>query len=192
MTVENRSRQKSKAAQKPTKRPKQLDIEQFKYLDQLGLPFPQLVLGIKVPQDAFNEEYGWREIRFKPGRRWVKIAHQTCGVFCRQHYYIGTILTPSERLKTNLHLFHWPLPEGLDGLTKYRENLQVALQADCNDCYKNLEEAHYPIDVKFATKLAIDAPPCELDELIDWESGLERARGAMGRWNLVVLGNNRS
>jgi hypothetical protein len=72
----------------------------------------------------------------------------------------------------------------------YRDNVKTFLSADCNLSYAGFAEGIYPIDVEYASQLALDKLPSDPDELIDWESGMERARGSIGRWSLVVLGKN--
>lgn len=72
----------------------------------------------------------------------------------------------------------------------YREDLQALIKGDCDRCFGGLAEGYYPIDVEYAPTLTAAAIPADPDDLIDWESGMERARGIIGRWRLAVLGRN--
>jgi hypothetical protein len=171
--------------------------EDFKYLDlDYDMPLPRLVLGIQ----AFEDNGQFREYRFKPVRRFLPIAHQTAGHACYQHYLYGTILTPREHVAAAMQAIngHWLETDcgcfavSLDEVLEYRSQLQSLLQADCNLSYRDFEEGIYPIDYTPQTlsSLQTDEFPADLDELIDWESDLDRAVGCIGRWQLFILGEN--
>jgi len=173
--------------------------EDFKYLDQTGVVLPQLVLGIEIPYDRFGGEYPATDYKFKPGRTWLKIAHQTAGLACHQRLILGTLLTPisvavaqgmaeleKKWLDSNAGLFG----NSLDSILEYRADLKRLFGADCNGCHEGFEEAIYPVDIEFLPKLAADAWPKDLDELIEWESGWQRTIGCVGRWNLWILAQN--
>lgn len=176
-----------------------LNIEDFKYLNNLLLPYPQLVLGIKIPQESFRSEYFPRVYNFKPGREWLKIAHQTGGLSCHQHYFVCTLLTPKS---ANVFDSYQKLADkwygtnaGIGGISleeaiAYQNDLKQLLKVNCNVSWCMLEEGLYPIDAKYTSDLALDDLPKDFDELIDFKSGLERASGSINRWSLVVLGKN--
>jgi hypothetical protein len=175
-----------------------LSIEDFKSLDDLGLPLPQLILGIEVNAKSFGSDYPPRSYRFRPGRQWLNITHQVAGHGYKQRYVIGTPLVPtpaaklgmsrlcSEWYDSDIGVGHIQFAD----LLLYRDNVKTWLGADCNLSYEGFAEAIYPIDVEYTSKLAADVLPNDPDELVDWESGMERASGSMNRWSLVVLGKN--
>lgn len=170
-----------------------LNIEDFKYSDQLGLTLPQLVLGIEVT-GRMDRTY-----KFKPGRAWIKLAHQTAGYACHQRYMLATILKPKsvEVLQNMQRLARmWDgsqagcFGNSLDSVIKYRNDLKALFGADCNTCFQDLEEGFYAIDLDDMPKLIDDDLPDELDDLVDWESGWGRAIGCVGRWSLCLISEN--
>lgn len=191
------------ASAKASKRGKRdtLSIESFQYPNDLGLALPSLILGIEVDPKSFGSDYPPCGYRFKPGPQWINLVHTTQGHGCGQRYLIATVLNPTpaaalgmsrlagEWLDSDVGCYGAPL---VDVLT-YRENLKLWLGADCNHTYRDFEEAFYPIDIEHLPKLttdAIPAIPADPDDLIDWDSGMQRACGCVNRWGLWVLGEN--
>jgi hypothetical protein len=175
----------------------------FKYLDELGLTMPQLVLGIEIPGSCFDDEPGWscHQYDLKSDRNWVKIAHQTAGLACHQHWMIGTFLKPKsvellqnmqklsdKWLDSNAGVFGLSLAEA----NEYDGDLKYLFGVGCNRSWKDMEEAFYPIDCTPENIAAMtdEVLPNDLDELIEWGSGWERAIGCVNRWRLFVLGLN--
>ena len=162
----------------------------------LTMPQPVLLLGIEVTAETLS----LHQHQFKPGRIWLYVQHQTCGHACHQRYFIGVRLSPRpEKLAAIQKLCdHWLDSDagvwgvGLDELLVYRQQLRDWLGVDCADAatYRNFEEAWYPVDVKFATVLATDELPADLDDLIEWRDGLAKFAGCFSRWKLIVLGEN--
>lgn len=186
---------KKKAAGRKKKDRGELKLEDFKYHDSLGLTLPQLVLGIEVdPTSEYSKDY-----KFKPGRKWIKLAHQTAGHACNQHYLICTVLQPKsvEVLQKMQQLANqWEDSQAgcwtnsLETVLAYRASLKNLLGVDCNFCHKKFEGGIYPIDTEFLEKLTDEKFPKDLDDLIEWDSGWERGLGCIGRWGLFVLGPN--
>ena len=161
---------------------------------------PQLVLGIPVDPDSLGKEarYPFRLPKFQPGRDWLKIAHQTGGHACHQHYLVGTILQPKsvEVLQKLTRLQQkWLGTDcgcfgvALDDLYTYRKDLNE-MGLDCQSCYRDFEEGFFPVDSVGLPLLTNDVLPKDLDELIDFESGFDRMCGCIGRWHLQLLGEN--
>lgn len=177
-----------------------LKQEDFRYADALGLPLPQLVLGLHVAQNQFESDFAPRDHRFKAGRKWLKIAHQAAGLACHQHYWVGTLLTPKDEKVAagfvELSRNWLGSSTGVGGvslteLSTYAADLKRLFGVTCDKSYRLFEEAHYPVDVECLPLLAADdLDLAKLDELIAWDSGMERAFGALGRWNLCILGRN--
>jgi len=170
-------------------------LENFKYADELGITLPQLVLGIEVNPMSDRA----RAYRFVKSRRWVWLAHQTAGLCCNQHYLYATLLTPKSAAVLqgmNALAQKWLDSNvgwagvSLDTANEYRQDLDRLFGADCNSCHQDFEEAFYPADLEFLPKLAADQLPENLDDLIEWDSGLERAMGCVGRFRLLIVSNN--
>ncbi len=175
-----------------------LTVEDFKYLDELGFPLPQLILGIEVDRSRLTGEQ--LDYKFKPGRQWHKIAHQTAGHACAQHYIVGTLLKPKtpqiqkgiaalndKWLDSDAGVFGVSLEEVLT----YRQDLKTLFGADCNQSYSKFEEGFYPLDLEFLPKLAADSLDVEkLDDMVEWPSGFARMCGMVGRWSLLIAGEN--
>lgn len=187
-------------AAKPAQRPI-LNYADFNYLDMdLRVTLPQLVLGIKVHDYQFKSESPFRSYKFKPGRKWINIAHQTSGIMCGQFYMIGTLLEPKsvEVLRGMQQLgakwldsnVGWGTPY-IDTLIEYRDDLTRLLKADCNRSHGDFAEGIYPVDLEFLPNLAANCPDINvLDEEIEWESGLDRCVGSIGRWSCYVMAEN--
>lgn len=179
---------------------KKLKYTDFKYHDQHGFDLPAIALGVKVPDYAFDDsDYGYQELDFKPGRKWLKIAHQTAGICCHQKYIIATIVEPksTEVLKNIIKLSkEWdgsnagfagvPLRE----VNKYEQFLNKNLNVSCNFSWRDFEEAIYPIDVEHLKDISSESFPSNLDDLVNWKDGFQRGAGCIGRWNLWILTEN--
>lgn len=194
---------KSKTSRAP-KRAKQpvLKLEDFHYLDTQGIPFPQIVLGIKQYRECFSSDYPPRRHTFKSGApKFQNIAHQTSGLGCGQFYITGTLLQPKspevlrglqeiERkwLDSNVGVFGGA---SLENLNDYERDLQRLFGASANRSHGDFFEALYPVDLEHLPKIAADCPDLEnLDEFIEWGSGWERSLGCVGRFKAYILGQN--
>jgi hypothetical protein len=171
--------------------------EDFKHLDlDYGMPLPRLVLAIKAYE--YREEF--RDYSFKPVRKFLPIAHQTAGHGCHQHYLKGTVLIPRDDVAAAMQVLndHWLdtdcgcLGVSLDEVLEYRQQLQSLLHVDCNLTYRDFEEGIYPMDYTLQTlsSLQIDEFPQDLDELIEWQDTFNRTTGFIGRWQILILGEN--
>jgi hypothetical protein len=176
-----------------------LRLEDFRYADQLRIALPQLALCIEVDRRSLSEDGDARDYQFKPGRTWHKLAHQTAGHACHQHYAHCTLLTPKTPAIGQALLSLTKIYEdsqlgcfgvSLDSVVEYRGRLQSFVQADCNRVHQDLEEGWLPIDIEFLPQLAADKLPSDLDELIHWDSGFARFAGSLGRHRLVVIHEN--
>ncbi len=185
---------KRKAGKKESKNTV-LDIGDFKYLPSNELP--KLVLGIKVPLSAFDEDVSSFNYEFAPGKDWHKIAHQTAGMGCHQKYLIGTFLTPKSEFTfgamKNICDGWLGRNTGIGGTTlreinDYSAKLRL-LQACCERSYADLEEGYYPIDIEYVKKFTDDVFPENLDDLIIWRDGFHRA-GNSRKFVLAILGKN--
>lgn len=160
----------------------------------LDLPLPALVLGISEP--------GY-DYRFKPGRKWLKIAHQSGGVSCNQWRIIGSVLTLSpeaekgaKRLASrfyNSNIYRSQIT--LDQLNSYRAALKELLGVDCNESYGSFEEGIYPIDLAPETIEQLTDERLPFDEhgllhgLIEWEDERELFR-AWPHFSLFLIAAN--
>lgn len=178
---------------------RRLSFASFNYPEDLGWTLPSLVLAIPVPDDAFRDDADYRGYRFKSGRTWHQLAHQTGGHACHQHYMHATLLTPLSadiQLRMNALSKQWygtnagVFGPTLNELGSYRADLARLFGADCNVSYPSFEEGIYPIDTEHGAKLAADALPKDLDDLIEWKDGFQRACGCIGRWKLYVISQN--
>lgn len=177
-----------------------INIEDFKYLSDLRIPCPQLVLGIKIPREAFRDDYPIRNYNFRNGRQWIKIAHIAGGQACHQHYFIGTLLNSKIEaiVQGGVKLSEKWYGSNIDSnnvdlgmINQYSKDLAHFIpEASCMRSWKSFEEGIYPMDVESIGKVASDKLPSNLDELIEFKSGMDRAIGAVGRWSLVILGKN--
>lgn len=175
-----------------------MSVEKFKYVDQIGLTLPLLVLGVRVKDWEFKDEENARDYKFAKTRTWHRIVHQTAGLACHQKHLTGTIITPktgevamglsgiaTEWYDSNVGIGG----ASLENILKYRESL-LKIGLDCNYSYPDFEEGFYPIDPEYARQISAEPLPSNLDDLIEWDSGLSRAIGSINRWGLWVLGPN--
>lgn len=166
---------------------------EYKFLDydyKIGLPV--LVLAIKQDPNYF------KEYNFKPGRKWLKIHHQTAGYACNQVYMDAIILTPKEPEKIQILNNEYldscvgAFRQTLNEVIKYQQRILELFEVDCNLSFYDLEEAIYPIDATEGNlrKICIDNLPECLDDLIEWGTVLDRAWGCINHWNIYILGEN--
>jgi hypothetical protein len=187
----------AKSATRPT-----LKLEDFHYLDRQGIVFPQIVLGIKHHYSSFSSDYPPRAYTFKASApKFRHIAHQTSGLGCGQFYVTGTLLEPksvevlrgmkeieAKWLDSNAGVFGGAT---LQQINDYERDLQRLFGASANRSHGDFCEALYPIDIEHLSKIASNCPDLEtLDEWIEWDSGLSRAMGSIGRWSAYILGEN--
>ena len=152
-----------------------LSADDFQWLDlDYGLTeFPYAVLGFLL-----DSRWLWRP-KFKPGRTWLNISHQTRGVCDGQQYLVGTVLSPTAKMRTAMteiaqrwhgtNLGCHGLGPTLDDVVAYRQQLNVLLDEDCNESFQHLEEAMYPIDIGPATlaNVCSDVFPADLRETFE-------------------------
>lgn len=165
--------------------------EDFKYIQN---DEPLLVLAVKVNPDYYGE------YKFTNKRDFVKIAHQTAGIGCHQHYMVGTILKPKWHILANMQTLtaKWldscagVMGVHLNDVVAYREDLKRFFQMDCNLSYRDFEEAIYPIDctTENLKVLTDEQLPENLDDLIVFSDDMQRFIGSIGRWSLYILGPN--
>jgi len=170
------------------------DLNDFKYISEKEMPL--LVLGIDIHRDyprKYNPKY---KFKFK------KIAHQTSGHACNQHYIFGLTIDPKPSVKKSMVEISedWlDSDAGVFGVSlteilRYREQLNSKLKVDCNRDYKDFEEGIYPIDYSRETLIRISSSvgniPENPDDMIKWDSGLGRIAGSIGRWQIFILGPN--
>jgi hypothetical protein len=181
-----------------------LKTSDFSYIDQIAnVSYPKIVLGIQVPSFYFEEHYPykWRELKFTKSRTWIKLAHQSGGISCNQSYFFATFLNPkSTKVLENIILLQnkWfesnvgAFGTSLDSIIEYREDIKKLFGVDCNSSWKKFQESVYPIDCtdENIKKLTDESFPEDLDNLIDWNNGFERAAGCIGRWSLCILTEN--
>lgn len=164
---------------------RKIDISEYKYFEDEELPV--LVLASKEKYDFYKR------------RVWKKIAHQTAGYLCHQHYLIGTVLNPKPDVAKKIKdisdywldsndLFSVP---SLDTIITYRKQLRRKLGVDCNGCYSDFEEGIYPIDCtpENVRKLCSDNLLKDFDSYVKWKKH-EKFMGCMNRWKLYILGEN--
>lgn len=174
-----------------------LTIEHFLRLSDLGVKEPKLILGIIHTDSQF---YG-QTYKFKPTRTWVNVVHETRGPNRKQRYITGTFLQPESVLIENGirkldERWHGSSGEGetkLSLLNSYEADLKRFFNVSCNTSWKSFEEGFYPIDLEYLNTLSnIEHSYRNLDEFIEWKSGFERAVNNEKRWNLFILGRNKT
>ncbi len=183
------------------RRPTPLKQEDFKYPDQLGLRLPQLVLGIHIPQARFESDFPPVAYRFKPGRKWLKIAHETAGEGKHVAFWNATLLTLRPGLQDGVDrlLRNWHGSSvGVGGvrlceLRSYNDDLKRLFEVECDLSWPLFATGQYPIDTDHLDAM-VNVPPDiragHLDDLIDFDSGQDRARASLGRWSLAILARN--
>jgi len=178
----------------PKKRSNEEILKEYNFPEFMKLELPMLVLGIVVNHDF--------PLDYKATKDWnfLKLQHQTSGHACNRVYVYGLPLTPREPVKIKLISDGWLdsdmgcFGKPLDEVLKYREQIKVLFDVDCNYTYEHLEEGIYPIDYsrenldKMATH--IDGIPENPDELLVWESKLSALFGCINRWHIFILGEN--
>jgi hypothetical protein len=159
---------------------------------------PVLALAIEVLPVTLNA--GLKRYNFRPGREFRLIEHQTAGHACHHHLLWITELAPRDEVRIALkdiagHYLDsdmgcWGVR--LDQILEYRARISAVLNADCNDSYLDLEEGIYPIDctAENLNRLCSDELPKDLDELIEFKDEFDRVCGSVGRWKLLLLGEN--
>ena len=172
-----------------------IDLKEFKYLEDYDLEVPSLVLAVVAKRGDYKIDY-----EFKDGRKFFKLVHQCSGLACNHLYIYATMLEPTDvsvkimkrldrmYLDSNLGVLGNP---SIDELVEYRDFLKD-FGLDCNYSYSDFMEAVYPIDLS-AESLKIvckDQLPEDLDDLIDFKDNWHKFCGIIGRWNLFILGNN--
>ena len=173
-----------------------MNPEEFTYLEK----FPVLVLGVEIMQyfDRQKKKMMLKDIEFgfTKNRKWLKIAHQTAGLCCYQHYLIGTLLKPREEIKREMQEINdfWfdsqeHQPAKLVSIKVYQQYLRKWLNVDCNRSYHELEEAYYPIDCteENLKQLCSDKLPKALD---DWLVKPKDKYCYTKNWELLILGGN--
>lgn len=163
-----------------------IDREKFQYFDDFNLPL--LVLTTE-PKYNFNNK-----------KEWLKIAHQTAGLACHNHYFNGTIIEPKknvEKAMEKISDYWYDSNAGLFGISLdeiliYRKQLINLLGVDCNNSYKNFEEGLYPIDcsIENIQKLSRYKFTKDLDSLIKFDNKKERIFGMLNCFSLYIIGEN--
>jgi hypothetical protein len=157
----------------------------------LGWTGPQMVLAAPVTLPA-------RKVRFTGARQWWAVQHQSAGVACHQRSWIVSPLTVRPEYAAGVAaiagadhccagMFGSP---SLDMLGVYRDLVRAHLPADCNHSWPDYEEGVYPLDVDRIAELVVDEIPERLDDLCVWPSAFEKMVGMVGRWKLLILGDN--
>jgi hypothetical protein len=153
-----------------------------------GMELPQLVLAVDVDDPL--------KLKFKE-RKWLRIAHQTAGHACHQHYMTATILDVQPQMwefVKQLNTTWLGTDCGVFGVTMNElEGYRALLRSyglDCNLSYQDFEEAIYPIDCNFIGGISDDILPADLDDLIEWRSDTDKVIGMIHRWKLYILGEN--
>jgi len=135
-------------------------------------------------------------------RPMTSVYHQCGGISCNHMTMLALPLTPRPRMLAAMQLIekHWfdscmgVFRTTLDEIMIYRSQLKTLVHpdADCNDTYSDLQEAVYPIDVdmRVIRELCEDDLPDNLDDLIQFDSDLQRALGMVGRWKCYILTEN--
>ncbi len=179
-----------------------LSANDFTDFKDLGFDTPQLILGIRVPDTEFTEPETQRTYQFKEGRKWFRISHRGAVTGGRPRRYHATILQPRNIVvRGGLGVLHheWRgIAQGPYGgptlLTAnlYANRIHQLFGVHCDESYRELADGHYPIDLASiglmaASALPANRLPADVDDLLNWDGGFQRANGALGRWSLAVL-----
>jgi hypothetical protein len=161
----------------------------YKFLEERELPV--LFLALDPKQDWEHSEAGKK---FK----WEYIQHQCAGHACGQEYYYGIRLRPRDNTRTVLLTEKWLdsevgcLGTSLKDVVKYSDELKNLFSVDCDGCFKEFQEAVYPVDctTENLKKLCYDDLPEDLDDLLVFRNSMSSLCGCIGRWRLYILGPN--
>lgn len=168
--------------------PTPLNIESFSFLPATKLP--ALTLSIPVPLDALRSDFTrFVTPRFNTQRTWKKVAHQCGGTNGSQKYFFSTILTPTPVASEGIRQIssRWKNSAlGAPGTTLtqlagYRVDVKRYLGVDVDEAYSQAAEGCYTFDLKYLRRLTTEVLPQDFDELLQFETGWERAAMA-GRW----------
>jgi hypothetical protein len=175
-----------------------LILEEFTYLPPQSLP--RLVLGIHYTRADFRSDIGGpRDYRFHRPRVWERLGHETGGIGQNQHYWLATTLTPTlvaaEGIRQLVRIYQGTSAGAFSApplhlLFRYRQDVKAFLGADVDFSHPLFEEGQLPVDVECAQRLTSDKLPPNLDDLIEWDSGMDRAAGSLNRWSLAILHQN--
>lgn len=155
---------------------------------------PMLVLGIHVHGDESPD------CKFKPGREWEFIEHQTAGHACHHESLMATKLIPKLSVESAMKELSdkWLESDAgvwgvsLKQIVEYNDDLKRLFGAQCQGCHTYFQEAYYPVDIEYLPLLTDEALPKDLDDLIEWKwkDDIDKTIGMIGRWSLVILGEN--
>jgi hypothetical protein len=132
----------------------------------------------------------------------VPIYHQTSGIACNHIKLHAIVLRPKPLVMAGMQLIekHWYesnmgcFGTSLDEVLFYRMQLKDLIhpRADCNTSYVDLVEGAYPIDLDMSVirEICDDDLPDSLDDLLEFETGLSRSMGSVGRWSCFILAEN--
>lgn len=127
------------------------------------------------------------------------VSHQTAGVMCWHKQLYGVALEPkpvvadlASALEKQWFDSNVYMPSLGQAVAYSRTLAKYGLS--CDNSYRNMQEAFYPIDLTSeALEILSDSYNTldvgNLDDLIDW-SGHSSSLGSFGRWNLAILGPN--
>lgn len=131
---------------------------------------------------------------------WVEISHQAGGHACI-HFQKQCIILPikdsaypgikgltDKWLDSCVGVFGGPT---LSTANEYSKDL-ARIGLSCESSYKQMLEAVYPFDTTVAVLRSLtDHPvPDDLDDLLVFESDLQKMFGIVGRWQAYILGQN--
>ena len=138
--------------------------------------------------------------RFRDPSMWSHIVHQGAGIGCTRFdvdaiilpikpEMVGPITELTQRwYDTNVGSFGRPT---LRDINQYDADLRV-LGLSCNVAYEDFMEGVYPFDfsVDVLRQLTTVALPDDLDDLVEFDTPLERAFGCLNAWSAYILGEN--
>lgn len=163
---------------------------QYEYIDYINTG-SKLFLGIEV-STKYEETYQFEK---EP----IKFSHQSAGLACEQHNYIGFFLNPTEKIEKLMNFLNtWGYESNigafgktLNEIIEYRKILNDYL-VDCNESYEFYEESIYPIDFDSNNfnDITKDDIPYDLDDLLIFNNPLLRMKGCFNRWKLLILTEN--
>ena len=131
---------------------------------------------------------------------WSRVTHQGAGVGCTNFEVDAIILPLKPEVVDSITALtqRWYGTDvgalgkpSLRDINQYDADLR-ALGLSCNAAYPDFMEGVYPFDfsIDVLRQLTSVALPDDLDELVEFDTPLERAFGSFNAWSAYILGEN--
>lgn len=155
--------------------------------DEIELPL--LVLTVNNGYGEFRDPDAWRMIEHQVGGHACMQFKQSCIILpLRETVRMPVLNLTKKWLNSCVGLMGAPT---LSTANEYSSDL-ARLGLTCEWSYHDMKEGLYPIDTTAASLRDLtDSPlPDDLDDLLVFQSDMEKAFGSLGRWQAYILGEN--